>query len=135
MSVLIVIVGLLLLALWTGGALLFVALLQAAGSLLGDGAAVDWAALVTSWSLPSWVVPWVDTAWLQAVQMTMVELLDGVQGSWPALGRAIVDWGVPLVWTLWAIGTLMLLGLGWGLHRLVRRVPAPVITGPVAAGR
>lgn len=120
MSVLIWIVAAVLLALWTGLTALTVALLDAAAGVLGGGGTLDWAALVTSWSVPTWLLPWIDAGWLQSVQMTMVGVLEGLQGAWPALGQILVSWGVPLVWTLWGLGAVLLLALAGGLHVLVR---------------
>lgn len=120
MSVLIWIVAALLLALWTGFAALTVALLDAAAGVLGGGGTLDWAALVTNWSVPTWLLPWIDAGWLQSVQMMIVDLLDGLQGAWPVMGQVLVGWGVPLVWTLWGLGAVLLLALAGGLHLLVR---------------
>jgi hypothetical protein len=114
---------------WSAGAWLLAAGVQWAGESLAAGGAVDLAASVSTWSLPSWLVVWLDLGWLQWVQLYLVEAIDSLREAWPDLGRAVV-WLVPLIWGLWGIGLLTMLllaGLGhWLAGRVARSRSTPL---------
>lgn len=121
-------------ALWTGLAYVSVEALRWMADLMSEGAkAGQWADLATNWSLPSWLLIWVDAQQVQALQLALVKAIEQLQGSWPGLGSTL-GWLVPLVWGIWALGMLLLLlpaGLG---HWLVSRqsTPKPLSRPPAA---
>ena len=119
-------------AVWTGGAWLTASALQWAAQALAGGQAVDWAAAMGSWSLPTWLVVGLDLGWLQSVQVFVVELIEGLHGAWPAFGQA-VGWLVPVVWVVWALGLAMLLLLAGLGHWLAARSGRPAAPLPRAA--
>jgi cytochrome b subunit of formate dehydrogenase len=86
----------------------------------GGAGAVEFADLVSNWSVPSWLLMWVDAQQVQAAQMAMVTFLERFQGAWPGLGRTLA--GVePLVWLVWAFGIVVILLPALLAHWLVRR--------------
>jgi hypothetical protein len=122
-------------ALWTGLAYLSVEALRWIADLMSEGVkAGEWADLATNWSLPSWLLIWVDAQQVQALQLALVKAIEQLQGSWPALGKTL-GWLVPLVWGVWALGMLVLLLLAGLGHWLVGRqsAPKPISRPPAAA--
>jgi hypothetical protein len=119
----------LLLAGWTGGALLAVELVDWAGRLLASGQATDLATAAARWPVPAWAALWVDPALLDLGRQSVLWTLDVFGGLLPALGSASGWLGVA-VWVLWGLGTAVLLAIAGVGHLLLGRVR----TGrPVAA--
>jgi len=121
-------------ALWTGLTYVSVEALDWVANLMsGDGKAGDWADLATNWSLPSWLLLWVDAQQVQALQLALVTAIEQLQGSWPGLGKAL-GWIVPAMWGVWFLSLLVLLLLAGLAHWLVGRqsrtlpVPKPTAT-------
>lgn len=113
------------LLLWTAGAALLALLVHGLGAWLSGGAGIDWAAWVSSWSVPTWLLFGMDTSWLQSLQLLLVDMLDSLHGAAPELG-GLSGWLLPLIAVFWAIGALLMLGLAWLIHRLVAdSKPAP----------
>jgi len=112
--------------LWTGGAYLTVEAVQWAARVFSSGEATDLAQAAAAWPVPAWLAPWVDAAWLQSVQQSIVASLAALRGSMPAVGSA-VGWLVPAVWVIWAmgmVGLLLLVALGLFLVRRARGAAA-----------
>lgn len=114
----------LLAAAWTG----FIALAQQvtgwllsvldAGTLTEAGGA---AARLPLPPLPDWLAPWIDTAWLGALQAFGADLLRWLGAVLPG-SDALMAWIGPLMWIGWGLGLLTLLALAVLLHWLVGRV-------------
>lgn len=89
--------------------------------------------------LPEWLGPWVPPEWEQAVSALLAGLAPLVQSllqAAPSLagGLTVVAWGI------WAVGSVLLVGVGAASHGLVamwrRRLPSaptPVATPSTAA--
>jgi hypothetical protein len=105
---------------WTAGAWLIGTGIQWAGGAIASGGAVDLAAAVSHWSLPSWLVAWLDLTWLQSVQLFLVDAVESLREAWPDLGRAVA-WLVPVVWVAWGFGLFVLLLLALLGHWLAGR--------------
>jgi hypothetical protein len=113
----------LLALLWTGGAALVAALTQWAAQVLASGAAVDWAQTAARWPVPDWIAMWVDpqvVRWGQQAVLWLLGLLGSLSAGLPAAGQ-LIGWLVPLVWVLWGLGMVVLLGLALGVHAWLRR--------------
>ncbi|MFY8083381.1 MAG: hypothetical protein ACOVN7_06575 [Rubrivivax sp.] len=110
-------VGLLAL-LWTGCAALVAGLTDWAAQVLASGGVADWTRAAANVPVPPWIALWVDPQAVLFVQEAVRWVLD-VLGSWgaalPTAGQ-LVGWLVPLVWLLWGLGLLLLLGLAAGAH-------------------
>lgn len=82
------------------------------------GALSETASGIGNITLPDWLAPWVPTEVVQVVTQLakdLAPLIDSLLQATPALagGLTIVTWGV------WAIGGVLLLLLGAGLHLLI----------------
>jgi hypothetical protein len=121
---------LLLLALWSGLVMaahaLLVAMLSHAGTLG-----------MSEWSLPESLTAWLPTPlgeWLVSTIETLTPQLQSLAGLLPSLsGGATV-----LAWVVWAVGALMLLGVGLAVHvaiALWRKSKQSTLPQPVAAPR
>lgn len=122
----------LLALLWTGGAALLAQLVQwSAQGLAGiDGSAVDIAAAAAT--LPAWLSPWIDAAAWAEMQQWLTAVLASASALMPSLGQ-VAGWLVPVVWVVWALGMLLLLGLAVIAALLLRRWQRPPQGGLRAA--
>lgn len=111
----------LLAALWTGSLALLVSV---AGWLAGAGD--QWAGAVqrvAEWPVPAWVELWMAPAWMDAVRDALTWTIDFLVATAPWV-FSLLGWVAPLLWTLWALGMLVLaLVVGVALV-LLGRVPA-----------
>jgi len=73
--------------------------------------------------LPEWLNPWIDTAWLGALQAWSADLLGWLGAVLPS-GDALMAWVGPLLWIGWGLGLLTLLALAGVLHMLGGRAPS-----------
>ncbi|MDT7835107.1 hypothetical protein [Aquabacterium sp. OR-4] len=110
--------------------------LQAVARLLGSasGRPSDWLQALERWQFPAWLADWLPMAAITALKSWLTDWLSGIgpwldiaAAAWPAL---LSDWLAPLLWLLWGVGTVSLLGLGLVGHVLVRALGAP--RGPAA---
>jgi hypothetical protein len=68
--------------------------------------------------VPDWIALWVDpqvVRWAQEAVLWALGLLGSLSAGLPMAGQ-VVGWLVPLVWVLWGLGMLVLLGLALGVH-------------------
>jgi hypothetical protein len=110
----------LLLAGWTGGALLAVELVDWAGRLLASGQATDLATAAARWPVPAWAALWVDPALIDAMRQTVLWTLGAFGELLPMMGSA-VGWLVVAVWLMWGLGAVVLLALAGAGHLLLGR--------------
>jgi hypothetical protein len=108
---------------WTGAAWLVVDLIQWAAHGLASGEAADLGRAVAEWPVPSWLSAWLgEPGWLYALQDSVARAVKLLGEALPWAGAA-VGWLVPVVWTLWGLGLLLMLALAGGMHLLARRYP------------
>lgn len=74
-------------------------------------------------TVPPWLSPWIDTIGWRALGETATGAMRAAESSLPFLGQA-VSWLGPVVWILWGIGIVVMLGLAllgnWSIGRLAR---------------
>jgi hypothetical protein len=89
-----------------------------AAQVLASGGVADWTRAAANVPVPPWIALWVDPQAVRFVQEAVQWALE-VLGSWsaalPTAGQ-LIGWLVPLVWLLWGLGLLLLLGLAAGAH-------------------
>lgn len=111
-------------ALWTGTALAAAGVTEWVAAQIASGAAVDLAGVAVQWPVPAWLLPWLDVATVQAVQQSVVALLEWLRDSWPNIG-ALIGWLVPVIWVTWALGLIAMLLLAGAGHWLAGRAAQP----------
>lgn len=124
MKALIWVVFLVFAGLWTGLVALSAQLTEWLLGALASGQVNDLASAAGQWPVPEWLGPWVDTAWLQAVQAATVDMLQWLGQVLPG-ADSLMGWITPLLWTVWLLvllGMLLLAALG---HWLVGRFSGP----------
>ena len=107
-------------AFWTGLAALLAQLTDWLSAAMASGAAGSALDQIGQWPVPAWLAPWVDPAWVETMQASVLEWLQWLSAAMPAIG-GLMGWISPLVWLLWGLGLVVLLCVGGGLHFLVRR--------------
>lgn len=123
MKITVWIVTAMLALLWTGGAFIAASLTDWAGRMLATGGGADWARAASEWPVPAGIGLWIDPAAVEAAQAALRWSVEGLGGVLP-LAATAVDWLVPLIWVLWAVGLGLLLGLAGVAHWLIGRQPA-----------
>jgi hypothetical protein len=115
---------------WTLGALLTAELVEWAAGALSAGGAADIGRAVLGWPVPAWLSAWADPAWIEAGRDGMARLLQSMSDALPFVGSAL-GWMTPVVWTIWALGTVLVLAIAGVCHMLAgrrRRGPGPLRT-------
>lgn len=107
-------------AFWTGLAALLAQLTDWLSAAMASGAAGSALDQIGQWPVPAWLAPWVDPAWVETMQASVLEWLHWLSAAMPAIG-GLMGWISPLVWLLWGLGLVVLLCVGGGLHFLARR--------------
>lgn len=107
-------------AFWTGLAALLAQLTDWLSAAMASGAAGSALDQIGQWPMPAWLAPWVDPAWVETMQASVLEWLQWLSAAMPAIG-GLMGWISPLVWLLWGLGLVVLLCVGGGLHFLARR--------------
>ena len=107
-------------AFWTGLAALLAQLTDWLSAAMASGAAGSALDQIGQWPMPAWLAPWVDPAWVETMQASVLEWLQWLSAVMPAIG-GLMGWISPLVWLLWGLGLVVLLCVGGGLHFLARR--------------
>ena len=108
-------------AFWTGLAALLAQLTDWLSAAMASGAAGSALDQIGQWPVPAWLAPWVDPAWVETMQASVLEWLQWLSAAMPAIG-GLMGWISPLVWLLWGLGLVVLLCVGGGLHFLASRV-------------
>jgi hypothetical protein len=116
----------LLALLWTGGAAAVAQLVQWSAQGLAAGGAGSLGTIAAGAAVPSWLAAWIDpAAWNAAVQ-AISAALSSMAASLPSIG-ATVGWLVPVVWVIWGLGLVALIGVtllaSWLLGRVGRGGP------------
>ena len=107
-------------AFWTGLAALLAQLTDWLSAAMASGAAGSALDQIGQWPMPAWLAPWVDPAWVETMQASVLEWLQWLSAAMPAIG-GLMGWISPLVWLLWGLGLVVVLCVGGGLHFLARR--------------
>ena len=132
LKLLIGIVFALLALVWTGGAWLGSQALQWAAGAMASGQAAEMSQVVGSWPIPAWLTQWVEPSAIHAALDSVVWAMETLQQAWPFVGNAM-NWLVPLLWVVWAIGFAVLLLLTavalFAVRRLGSRPPGPPVAG------
>lgn len=108
----------LMLAIWTGTALLTVHLVDWIVQSFGSTFPADLGGALNTTPAPPWLAVWIDTAWIQSIQSSLVGLIEVIAQTVPYLASAI-DWLSPLIWIIWGLGALALLILALAGHWLI----------------
>jgi hypothetical protein len=104
--------------LWTAGRYVAAAVARwGAQALAGGGLDGAGRVLAQPWPLPEALAPWLDPATLQSLQQMVLVALDGLRDALPFMGAAM-GWLVPLIWTAWGLGLLLMLALAGGAQWL-----------------
>lgn len=107
---------LMLLAIWSLAAWALHAV--AAWSTTGIGQLVDQAQAWEQVVLPAWVAVWLPSEWMDAIRASTAVVLPWFQSVLSDL-PAVAHWFGPLAWSLWGVGTVVLLAGGGALHALI----------------
>jgi hypothetical protein len=106
--------------LWTGPAALVAQATRWIASGLASGQIKDFASGAAQWPKPEGLPAWTDPQWIEVAQSAVIAALSFFAELSPYLS-SMMAWMVPLVWVLWGIGLIFLVGLGGGAHWLIRR--------------
>lgn len=106
--------------LWTAAAWAGAALAGWGAEALVAGGAAQVARDMAALPVPAWIQPWLDPAWVEALQAFMRWTLDAGGALLPAAGT-LAGWLVPLVWVVWGIGLAVLAGGALAAHFVARR--------------
>ncbi len=106
------------LALWTGMTLLTVQLVDWIAQSFGSTLPTDLGAVLSTIPVPPWLAIWIDTTWIQAIQSSLVGLIEGITQTVPFFASAI-SWLSPLIWAIWGLGALVLFIFAIAGHWLV----------------
>ena len=107
-----------LLAIWTGFALLSVQITEWIARASVAAEMTELKTLAQQMPVPEWLPAWIDPAWVQALQVMLVSSVDMIALAFPYFSAA-AGWLVPVIWAFWAAGALLLLLLAGGGHWLV----------------
>ena len=121
------------LALWTGMTLLTVQLVDWIVQSFGSTLPTDLGAVLSTIPVPPWLAIWIDTTWIQAIQSSLVGLIEGITQTVPYLASAI-GWLSPLIWAIWGLGVLVLLILAVAGHWLIGsflKTPQHLVAAPL----
>lgn len=106
---------------WTGLAALTAEAADWISSGLASGQIKDFASGAAQWPVPVWLSSWIDPRWMQLLQSSLLYALNTV-ADWSPQLSSVVSWLVPLIWVVWGVGLLSLLGLTGGAHWLIGRL-------------
>lgn len=109
-----------LVMLWTGLAALLAHATRWVASELATGRIKDVASGAAQWPRPDGLPAWIDPQWIDMAQSAVVTALRSLADLSPQLS-SMMSWMVPLVWVVWGLGLIFMLGLGGGAHWLIGR--------------
>jgi hypothetical protein len=124
MKILIWFVFVLLAGLWTGLVALTAQVTEWLLAALGSGQVTDLAQVAGQWPVPAWLALWVDTAWLQALQAALVDMVQWF-GQWLPSAAGLLGWITPLLWIVWGLVLFLMLAFAIAGHWLVGRLGVP----------
>jgi hypothetical protein len=108
----------LFLALWTGMTFLTIHLVDWIAQNFGSTTLpTDLGGVLETIPVPPWLALWLDPAWIQSIQSSLVGFIEAVTQAVPYFASAI-GWLSPLIWAIWGLGTLLLLVLAIAGHWL-----------------
>ena len=105
------------LAIWTGMTLLTVHLVDWIVQSFGSALPTDLGAALNTIPVLPWLAIWIDSAWIQSIQSSLVGLIEEITQTVPYLASAI-GWLSPLIWVIWGLCALALLILAIAGHWL-----------------
>lgn len=108
-------------ALWTGTVFVSAELTSWLASTVASGQAGGVITDVGQWPVPAWLGLLVDTAWIEGLQAAWVDVMGWLGQSGPALG-SVVGWLVPVMWVVWGLVMLVMLGAALGCHFLLGKL-------------
>jgi hypothetical protein len=114
----------LLALIWTGLAAVSAGLAEWLIGLVTSGQATEAATAIGQWPMPAWAALWIDPAWVQALQLMWLDLVQWLAQVLPSVD-GLGGWVTALVWFGWGVGLVSLLALCGGLHWLAGRVSQP----------
>jgi hypothetical protein len=106
---------------WTGLVALTAEAARWISSGLASGQVKDFANGAAQWPAPDWLLAWIDPHWMQMLQSSLLYVFNTVANLSPQLS-SVVSWMVPLIWVVWGVGMLSLVGLTGGAHWLIGRL-------------
>lgn len=121
MKVLIWFVFVLLAAFWTGLVALTAQVTDWVLAAMASGQIADLAGAAGEIPVPAWLALWVDTAWLQALQASMVDMVQWVSQLLPT-AAGLLGWITPLLWVVWGFVMLLMLACAVVGHWLIGRL-------------
>ena len=105
---------------WTAGTFIAVKLTQWGTSLLANGNIEPLSRGAAQWPVPEGLPLWLDPAMIQGLQQYALLSLEAFRSAMPYMSTAM-GWLVPVIWAVWGLGLLFLLGLAGGAHWLMAR--------------
>lgn len=102
-------------AVWSAAVAAAHALFDWAGRAVAGADTQVMAAHMQDWPLPGWLAVWLDPQWLEGWRETLAALGTGLVASQPWIVSAL-DWLGPLMWGVWGLGMVLLLGLALVTH-------------------
>lgn len=108
-------------AFWTGAIVLAVYATDWMAAGLASGQIKDFASGAAQWPIPAGLPAWIDPQWVQTMQTWLATGLNALANVSPQLS-SVVSWLVTLLWLVWVMGMVSLLGLTGGAHWLIGRL-------------
>lgn len=105
-----------LLAAWT--ACVWVLHALASWSINGADALMAQSQKIDAFTLPAWIAPWVPPDLMLSVKSSAATVLPGLEAALSALPSPLA-WLSPLAWTVWGIGSLILVVIAVLMHTLI----------------
>lgn len=105
--------------LWT----LLIAIMASLANWMAGSAdqAVGGLQAISQWPMPAWLALWVDPALLEPIKAMVVWGMDLLVTATPWL-TPLLGWVAPVLWFVWGVVMLLLLGIAVGGHLLVGRL-------------
>jgi hypothetical protein len=124
MKVLIWFLFVLLAGFWTGLVALTAQVTEWVLAAMASGQIADLAGAAGEIPLPAWLALWVDAAWLQALQASLVGMVQWFAELLPS-AAGLLGWITPLLWVVWGFVMLLMLACAVLAHWLIGRLGVP----------